>query len=38
MTKEEIKKLLQLANKQHKQLVDLLTQILIEIKNNNEKV
>ena len=32
MTKEEIKKLLQLAVKQHEQLVSLLTQILIEIK------
>tara|TARA_R110002020_G_scaffold317315_1_gene532953 strand:- start:408 stop:512 length:105 start_codon:yes stop_codon:yes gene_type:complete len=32
MTKEEIKKLLQLAVKQHDQLVSLLTQILTEIK------
>jgi ribonuclease PH len=33
MTKEEIKKLLQLAVKQHQELVNLLTQILTEIKN-----
>ena len=32
MTKEEQKKLLQLAVKQHEQLVNLLTQILIEVK------
>ena len=32
MTKEEIKKVLQLAVKQHEELVNLLTQILTEIK------
>jgi hypothetical protein len=32
MTKEEIKKLLQLAVRQHQELVNLLTQILTEIK------
>jgi len=33
MTKEEEKKLLKLATNQHDQLVNLLTQILIELKN-----
>ena len=32
MTKEEQKKLLQLAIEQHEQLINLLNQILIEIK------
>jgi hypothetical protein len=33
MTKEEQRKLLQLAVKQHEQLVSLLTQILTEVQN-----
>ena len=32
MTKEEQKKLLKLATKHHEQLIGLLTQILIEVK------
>ena len=32
MTKEEQKKLLKLATAQHEQLIDLLTQILLEVK------
>jgi hypothetical protein len=34
MTNEEEKKVLKLANTQHEQLINLLTQILIEIKQN----
>ena len=34
MTKDEEKKVLQLAVKQHEQLVNLLTQILVEVKQN----
>ena len=34
MTKDEEKKVLQLAVKQHEQLVNLLTQILIEVKQS----
>ena len=33
MTKEEQKKLLKLAVKQHEQLINLLTQILTEVRN-----
>ncbi len=33
MTKEEQKKLLKLAVEQHKQLINLLTQILTEVRN-----
>lgn len=33
MTKEEQKKLLKLAVEQHEQLINLLTQILIEVRN-----
>jgi ribonuclease PH len=33
MTKEEQKKLLKLAIQQHEQLINLLTQILIEVRN-----
>jgi hypothetical protein len=32
MTKEEQKKLLKLATTQHEQLINLLTQILLEVK------
>jgi|TARA_R100001463_G_scaffold3543_1_gene14283 hypothetical protein len=32
MTKEEQKKLLKLATAQHEQLINLLTQILLEVK------
>tara|TARA_R110000824_G_scaffold84146_1_gene210086 strand:+ start:520 stop:624 length:105 start_codon:yes stop_codon:yes gene_type:complete len=32
MTKEEQKKLLKLATSQHEQLINLLTQILLEVK------
>ena len=32
MTKEEERKLLKLATKQHEQLINLLTQILLEVK------
>ena len=33
MTNDEERKVLQLATKQHEQLVNLLTQILIEVKS-----
>jgi|TARA_R100000234_G_scaffold75446_1_gene46725 hypothetical protein len=33
MTKEEQKRLLKLAVEQHEQLINLLTQILIEVRN-----
>ena len=36
MTKEEQKKLLKLAVEQHEQLINLLTQILTEIRQNEK--
>ena len=38
MTKEEQKKLLKLAVEQHEQLINLLTQILTEVRNKGRHI